>query len=82
LFVYQSVSVQAWSCLCVRFVELIWYPILIQVLISRNYRGDIPMNAIDSFPKLLLEQEDVSVFQINHRDALKLSMLCWLMVIG
>ncbi|XP_076814493.1 AP-1 complex subunit mu-1-like [Clavelina lepadiformis] len=29
-----------------------------KVLISRNYRGDIPMNAIDSFPKLIMEQEE------------------------
>ncbi|XP_078488157.1 AP-1 complex subunit mu-1 [Ciona intestinalis] len=29
-----------------------------KVLISRNYRGNIPMNAIDAFPKLLLEQEE------------------------
>jgi len=29
-----------------------------KVLISRNYRGDIPMNSIDVFPKLLLEQEE------------------------
>lgn len=29
-----------------------------KVLISRNYRGDIPMNSIDAFPKLILEQEE------------------------
>jgi len=29
-----------------------------KVLISRNYRGDIPMNVIDHFPKLLLEHEE------------------------
>nr|CAB3222086.1 AP-1 complex subunit mu-1 [Phallusia mammillata] len=29
-----------------------------KVLISRNYRGDIPMNTIDQFPKLLMEQEE------------------------
>jgi len=29
-----------------------------KVLISRNYRGDIPMNAIDVFPRLIQEQEE------------------------
>jgi len=29
-----------------------------KVLISRNYRGDIPMTAIERFPKLLAEQEE------------------------
>ena len=29
-----------------------------KVLISRNYRGDIPMNVIERFPKLLAEQEE------------------------
>jgi len=33
-----------------------------EVLISRNYRGDIPMNSIDAFPKLLMEQEEVSIY--------------------
>ena len=29
-----------------------------KVLISRNYRGDIPTNVIERFPKLLAEQEE------------------------
>jgi len=29
-----------------------------KVLISRNYRGDIPMTAIERFPKLVAEQEE------------------------
>jgi hypothetical protein len=32
----------------------------IQVLISRNYRGDIEMNVIEKFMQLLLEKEDDS----------------------
>ena len=32
----------------------------IQVLISRNYRGDIEMNVIEKFMQLLLEKEDES----------------------
>jgi hypothetical protein len=32
----------------------------IQVLISRNYRGDIEMNVIERFMQLLLEKEDES----------------------
>ena len=31
-----------------------------QVLISRNYRGDIPMSAIDKFMPLILETEEES----------------------
>ena len=29
-----------------------------KVLISRNYRGDIPMTCIERFPKLLADQEE------------------------
>mgnify|MGYP003729687943 CR=1 FL=1 len=29
-----------------------------KVLISRNYRGDLPLNTIDRFPKLLMEAEE------------------------
>ena len=29
-----------------------------KVLISRNYRGDLPLNTIDKFPKLLMEAEE------------------------
>lgn len=32
----------------------------VQVLISRNYRGDIEMNVIEKFMQLLLEKEDES----------------------
>lgn len=41
-----------------------------KVLICRNYRGDIPMNAIDSFPKLLMEQEEEGSMSpiIQHGD--------------
>ena len=34
--------------------------LFIQVLISRNYRGDIEMNVIERFMQLLLEKEDES----------------------
>lgn len=41
-----------------------------KVLICRNYRGDIPMNVIDNFPKLLMEQEDEGSLSpiIQHGD--------------
>ncbi|XP_039258868.1 AP-1 complex subunit mu-1-like [Styela clava] len=41
-----------------------------KVLICRNYRGDIPMNTIDNFPKLLMEQEDEGAMSpiIQHGD--------------
>ena len=29
-----------------------------KVLISRNYRGDLPLNTIDKFPKILMEAEE------------------------
>ena len=29
-----------------------------KVLISRNYRGDLPLNTIERFPKILLEAEE------------------------
>lgn len=35
-------------------------PTLVQVVLSRNYRGDIEMNVIENFLQLLLEREDES----------------------
>lgn len=29
-----------------------------KVLISRNYRGDMPLNIIEKFPKMLMEAEE------------------------
>ena len=29
-----------------------------KVLISRNYRGDLPLNTIEKFPKILMEAEE------------------------
>ena len=29
-----------------------------KVLISRNYRGDLPLSTIDRFPKLIMEAEE------------------------
>lgn len=31
-----------------------------QTLLARNYRGDIPMSAVDQFPVLLSEAEEES----------------------
>lgn len=31
-----------------------------QTLLARNYRGDIPMSAVEKFPMLLLEAEEES----------------------
>jgi hypothetical protein len=34
--------------------------IIYQTLLARNYRGDIPMSAVDKFPILLSEAEEES----------------------
>lgn len=33
---------------------------MLQTLLARNYRGDIPMSAVDQFPVLLSEAEEES----------------------
>ena len=43
--------------------------VFVQVLLSRNYRGDIEMSVIEKFMQLLLEKEDESqlspIFQLG-----------------
>ena len=46
---YTTCSYFSIECIC-----------FVQVLISRNYRGDIEMNVIEKFMQLLLEKEDES----------------------
>lgn len=59
-----------------------------KVLISRNYRGDIPMNVIERFPKLLAEQEEENTIKPVIHDEnvtfvfIKYSNVYWRVVVA
>lgn len=48
------------SSLCWSETDNSYVVLAIQTLLARNYRGDIPMSAVEQFPILLSEAEEES----------------------